>query len=130
VFSIFAKVFMLDLSVLHVLYFSYGSFINSEALRKHCPSAKFVSKAEIPNWEVQFNHMSKTYKAGVTGVEPAPGRTARGVLYDVSMVELEHLDTIEGVPQGVYYRQRVIVVDENGSMLKAETYRTSNPGGP
>ena len=44
-----------------MLYFSYGSFMDSETLRRHAPSARFVSRASIPNYEVQFNFLSKTY---------------------------------------------------------------------
>ncbi len=113
-----------------MLYFAYGSFLDSETLRTHCPSAKFVTRAVLPNFEVQFNFMSRTYGGGVTGVEPAPGRMARGVVYDVPQTEMEHLDTIEAVPEGLYYRQKVLVVDDGGSLLEADTYRTTDPKGP
>lgn len=113
-----------------MLYFSYGSFLDSETLKKHCPSAKFVSRAILPNFEAQFNYMSKTYNAGVTGVEFAPGRIARGVVYEIPLKEMERLDVVEAVPQGFYYRQTVVVIDEKGKLLRAETYRTTNPGGP
>jgi len=113
-----------------MLYFSYGSFMGSETLRSHAPSARFVARAVLPNYEVQFNYLSKTYSGGVTGVEPAPGKVARGVVYEVSHEDLKHLDTIEGVHQGIYYRQRILVVDETGKILEAETYRTTDPKGP
>ena len=113
-----------------MLYFSYGSFMDSETLRKHAPSARFITRAVLPNYEVQFNFLSKTYSGGVTGVEPAPGKVARGVVYEVSNEDLQHLDTIEGVPQGIYYRQRILVVDEAGKILEVETYRTTDPKGP
>ena len=113
-----------------MLYFSYGSFMDPETLRRHAPSARFVTKAVLPNYEVQFNFLSKTYSGGVTGVEPAPGKLARGVVYKVSPEDLNHLDTIEGVPQGIYYRQRILVVDETGKLLEAEIYRTTDPKGP
>jgi len=119
----------LERSSVHMLYFSYGSFLDSEMLRRHCPRARFVSRAILPNFEVQFNFMSRTYGGGVTGVEPAPGRMARGVVYDVPPEEMEHLDTVEGVPEGIYYRQRVLVVDEGGNLLEAQTYRTTDPKG-
>ncbi len=112
------------------MYFAYGSFLDSETLRTHCPRARFVARAVLPNFEVQFNFMSRTYGGGVTGVEPAPGRTAMGVVYDVPQTEMEHLDTIEAVPEGFYYRQKVLVVDEGGNLLEAETYRTTDPKGP
>jgi gamma-glutamylcyclotransferase (GGCT)/AIG2-like uncharacterized protein YtfP len=113
-----------------MLYFSYGSFLDKETLMRHCPSASFVNRAVLPDFEVQFNFMSRTYGGGVTGVEPAAGKTARGVVYNVPPEEMEHLDTVEGVPEGIYYRQTVTVVDEDGNYLEAETYRTTDPQGP
>ena len=97
---------------------------------KHAPSAKFISKAILPNYEVQFNFLSKNYSGGVTGVEPAPGKIAHGVLYDVIEDDLLKLDKIEGVPQGIYFRQKILVVDELGKIVEAETYRTTEPKGP
>ncbi len=113
-----------------MLYFSYGSFLDSETLKRHCPNAKAVSKAILPNWEVQFNFLSRTYNGGVTGVEPAVAKLVRGVIYELSNEELFHLDTIEGIPEGIYYRQTIYVVDESGKAVKAATYRTTNPKGP
>ena len=86
--------------------------------------------AMLPNWEVQFNFMSHTYKGGVTEIEAAAAKLVRGVLYDVNDDELLHLDSIEGVPDGIYYRQTIYVVDESGKVVKAVTYRTTNPKGP
>ena len=113
-----------------MLYFSYGSFLDHETLKRHCPGARFVTRAFLPNWEVQFNYLSKTYGAGVTGIEPAPGRLVRGVIYDVPPEEIEHLDVIEAAPEGFYYRQRILVVGEEGNLLEVETYRTTHPQGP
>jgi gamma-glutamylcyclotransferase (GGCT)/AIG2-like uncharacterized protein YtfP len=113
-----------------MLYFSYGSFLDSETLKRHCPKAVYKGKAILPNWEVQFNFMSRTYKGGVTGIEPAVAKLVRGVLYDVDNDELLHLDSIEGVPDGIYYRQTIYVVDDTGKAVKAATYRTTNPKGP
>jgi gamma-glutamylcyclotransferase (GGCT)/AIG2-like uncharacterized protein YtfP len=113
-----------------MLYFSYGSFLDSQTLRRHCPKAVYMGKAILPNWEVQFNFMSRTYKGGVTGIEPAVSKLVRGILYDVNDEELLHLDSIEGVPEGIYYRQTIYVVDESGKAVKAATYRTTNPKGP
>lgn len=113
-----------------MLYFSYGSFLDIGTLRKHAPNAKFIMRAILPDFEVQFNFLSKTYGGGVTGVEPAPGKKALGVLYEVPPDEMERLDIIEGVPTGIYYRQTVTVVDEGGNHHQAETYRTTDPKGP
>lgn len=113
-----------------MLYFSYGSFLDSETLKKHAPNAKYVNKAVLPDFKVQFNFLSKTYDGGVTGVEPAFGNKALGVLYEVSTDEIKRLDIVEGVTIGIYYRETVTVVDEDGNEYKAETYRTTDPKGP
>jgi len=113
-----------------MLYFSYGSFLDFDTLRKHCPESKYVGRASLPNWEVQFNFMSRTYAGGVTGIEPAVGKLVRGVLYEVEDAEMLRLDAVEGVPEGIYYRQTVLVVDESGRPMRAATYRTTNPRGP
>jgi len=112
-----------------MLYFSYGSFLDSETLKKHAPSARLVARATLPDYEVQFNFLSKTYGGGVTGVEPTPGKKSLGVIYEVPHDEMEKLDIIEGVPTGIYYRQTVTVVDEDGNKHRAETYRTTVPKG-
>jgi gamma-glutamylcyclotransferase (GGCT)/AIG2-like uncharacterized protein YtfP len=117
-------------SIPFMLYFSYGSFLDSATLKRHCPKANYIGKAILPNWEVQFNFFSRTYKGGVTGIEPAVAKLVRGILYDVSDEELLKLDVIEGVPEGIYYRQTIYVVDEFGNPIKAVTYRTMNPRGP
>jgi len=113
-----------------MLYFSYGSFLDSENLKKHVPNARYVKRAILPDFEVQFNFLSNTYDGGVTGVEPVTGRKALGVLYDVPPDEIEKLDVVEGVPADIYYRETVTVVDEDGNEHRAETYRTTNPKGP
>ncbi len=113
-----------------MLYFSYGSFLDSETLKKHAHNAKYMKRAVLPDFEVQFNFFSETYDGGVTGVEPAAGKKALGILYNVPPDEIEKLDIVEGVPAGIYYRQIVTVVDEDGNEHQAETYRTTDPKGP
>lgn len=113
-----------------MLYFSYGSFLDSKTLKKHAPNAKYFKRTVLHDFEVQFNFLSKTYDGGVTGVEPAVGKKVQGVLYNVPLDEIEKLDIVEGVPTGIYYRQTVTVVDEDGNEHRAETYRTTNPRGP
>lgn len=74
--------------------------------------------------------MSSTYDGGVTGIEPAVAKIVRGVLYEVPEEEMMHLDEIEGVPEGIYFRQTIYVVTHEGEPVKAYTYRTTNPKGP
>ena len=99
-----------------MLYFSYGSFLDSETLKRHCPKAIYKGTAMLPNWEVQFNFLSRTYNGGVTGIEPAAAKMVRGVLYEVNDEELLHLDSIEGVPEGIYFRQTIILSTNQGKL--------------
>ena len=124
------KIIFVIKSFASMLFFSYGSFLDSKNLKKHAPESKFIRKAILPGFEVQFNFLSKTYDGGVTGVEPAQGKRALGVLYDVPSDEMERLDIVEGVPAGIYYRETVTVIDEHGKEHRAETYRTTDPKGP
>lgn len=113
-----------------MLYFTYGSFMDINNLKRHTPSAEFMCKALIPNWEVQFNYYSKNYGGGVTGIEPALNKLVRGAVCEIPTDEIEHLDTVEGVPQGTYYRHPIMVVSEQGEPMLAHVYRTTNPRGP
>jgi gamma-glutamylcyclotransferase (GGCT)/AIG2-like uncharacterized protein YtfP len=101
-----------------------------ENLRKHAPTAEFICKAMIPNWEVQFNYYSTNYKGGVTGIEPALNKLVRGAVYEIPPDEMEHLDIIEGVQRGTYYRHPIMVISEEGEPMLAHIYRTTNPRGP
>jgi gamma-glutamylcyclotransferase (GGCT)/AIG2-like uncharacterized protein YtfP len=114
----------------NMLYFTYGSFMDVNNLRRHTPNAHFVCKAMIPNWEVQFNYFSKSYRGGVTGIEPALNKLVRGAVYEILPDEIEHLDTVEGVPEGSYYRHPIMVISEEGTPMLAHIYRTTNPRGP
>jgi gamma-glutamylcyclotransferase (GGCT)/AIG2-like uncharacterized protein YtfP len=97
--------------------------MNKDNLRKHAPCAKFVCIALIPNWELQFNYFSFNYNGGCTGIEPAITKLVRGAVYEIPPGEMEHLDTVEGVSQGIYYRNLIMVVSETGKPMLAHVYR-------
>lgn len=84
----------------------------------------------IPNWEVQFNFYSQNYNGGCTGIEPAINKIVRGAVYEIPPDEMEQLDTIEGIPQGTYYRHPIMVISDVGEPMLAHVYRTTNPRGP
>ncbi len=113
-----------------MLYFTYGSFMDIENLKKYCPSAEFKCRAMIPNWEVQFNFYSTNMNGGATGIEPAINKLVRGAVYEIPADEMDHLDGIEGVPRGTYYRHPIMVISEAGEPMLAHVYRTTNPRGP
>ena len=111
-------------------HFAYGSNLSSRFLRGHCPSAKFIMRATLPNFRVEFRFYSKSRKGGISSVIPYPGKLTRGVIYDVSEEDMQRLDELESVPQGLYIRERVLVLGDNGEYYKADLYRVVNPEGP
>ena len=111
-------------------YFGYGSNLNLEYLKEHCPSAKFVMKAYLPNYEVQFRFWSKRRNGGISTIISNPGELVHGIIYDVSPKDIEVLDIRESVPQGLYKRETFKVLGEDGKWHDADLYRVTEPEGP
>ena len=76
-------------------HFGYGSNLNMEFLRSYCPSAEFVMRAYLPNYEVQFRFWSERRQGGISTIIEKPGGLVHGVIYDVPENELLDLDVLE-----------------------------------
>jgi gamma-glutamylcyclotransferase (GGCT)/AIG2-like uncharacterized protein YtfP len=111
-------------------HFGYGSNLNIEFLRQYLPSAKFIQKAYLPNFEIQFRFWSKKRQGGLSTIMPKPGNLVHGVIYECHEEEIIELDIIESVPQGLYRRDPMLVLGEDRMWHKADLYRVVNPKGP
>ena len=111
-------------------HYGYGSNLNLDFLKQYCPSARFVMKAYLPNFEVQFRYWSEKRNGGISTIISAPGELVHGVVYDVSVKDIEELDILESVPQGLYKRETFKVLGENGKWHDADLYHVSEPKGP
>ena len=111
-------------------YFAYGSNLSSKYVHDYTPSATFVMKADLPNYKVEFCHYSKNMRGGISSIVETPGTLVKGVIYDVQESELEELDILESVPEGVYRRDTYFVMGEDGQWQRADLYRVSTPTGP
>ncbi len=111
-------------------HFSYGSNLSLEFLKDHCPNARFVLKAYLPNFEVQFRFWSKSRNGGISSIILKPGELVHGVIYDISKEETEALDVLESVPDGLYKRETFKVIGEDRGWYDVEVYHVSNPEGP
>lgn len=114
----------------YTYYFGYGSNLNLEFLRQYCPSAKFVMKAFLPNYEAQFRFWSKKRNGGISTIIEAPGELVHGVIYEVLENDLLELDILESVPQGFYTREAFLVLGEDGGWQRVDLYRVTDPKGP
>jgi gamma-glutamylcyclotransferase len=113
-----------------MFYFAYGSNLSSNFIRDYTPSAAFVMKADLPNYQVEFRHYSKDFSGGISSIIETPGTLVRGVIYEVKESELEELDILENVPEGIYRRDTFRVMGEDSEWHRADLYRVSTPTGP
>lgn len=111
-------------------YFAYGSNLSTNYIRDYTPSAIFLIRAELPNYKIEFRHYSKNLGGGISSIVEMPGALVKGVIYDVQESELEELDILESVPEGLYRRDTYFVMGEDGEWHRADLYRVSNPTGP
>lgn len=112
------------------LFFVYGSLLSAKYLRQYAPSAIFVVKADLPNYEVQFRQYSEKRQGGTNCIIEAPGQMVRGVLYRIAKEEIRALDVLEGVPEGRYKRETFLILGEDGAWYPADLYRLIHPTGP
>ena len=54
----------------------------------------------------------------------------RGVLFTIPSAEIEALDVLENVPEGLYRRDGFLVHAEDGEWKTAQLYRVAKPEGP
>ncbi len=113
-----------------MFHFGYGSNLNQGFLREYVPSAEFVMKAYLPNYEVQFRFWSKRRQGGISSIIERPGGLVHGVIYECDEKELLELDILESVPQGLYKRETFKVMGEDLEWHLADLYRVAKPKGP
>ncbi|XP_074510556.1 gamma-glutamylcyclotransferase [Sebastes fasciatus] len=88
------------------LYFAYGSNLLKERLQLKNPSATVHCVARLKDYRLVFgNHKglaSDRWHGGVATIEDSPGEEVWGVVWRMSMADLESLDSQENVTLGAY----------------------------
>ena len=94
-----------------MLYFAYGSNMDSTQMKQRCPLAKFVCRAKLPAHRLAFTLMSARRDCGVADVVPDQAKAVWGVVYELPDNELKNLDKDEDFspgrpdPQNEYTRE-------------------------
>ena len=78
-----------------IIYFAYGSNINTEQLRSYVPSAKPLGRARLLNKRMVCNKKSRD-NSGKANLVDSHSDAVWGVLYEIDLVELDKLDRAEG----------------------------------
>jgi gamma-glutamylcyclotransferase (GGCT)/AIG2-like uncharacterized protein YtfP len=110
--------------------FAYGSNMSTDFLREYCPSATFLMRAYLPNFQVEFRRYSEEFNGGISSIMTAPGELVHGVIYEIDESEILALDVLEDVPRGIYTRDTFLVLGDDGAWVQADLYRVAKPSGP
>lgn len=111
-------------------YFAYGSNLSTRFMKKYCPSATFVMKADLANYKIEFRHYSSSLQGGISSIVEAPGELVQGIIYVVPENEIIEMDILESVPEGLYRREQFLVLGDNGLWHSVDLYRVADPKGP
>jgi gamma-glutamylcyclotransferase (GGCT)/AIG2-like uncharacterized protein YtfP len=90
------------------LYFAYGSNLDPQGMANRCPAAVVVGRARLVNWRLAFY--------GVASVDPAPGDSVHGLLWECTDACIARLDMYEGVAGGFYRKERLKVEARDGDV--------------
>ena len=83
-----------------MLYFAYGSNMDSTQMKERCPSSKFVCRAKLPSHRLAFTLRSFSRGCGVADILRDEAKEVWGVIYELPENELEHLDKSEDFRPG------------------------------
>jgi hypothetical protein len=103
------------------LYFAFGSNLLTARLKRRCPSARVVALATAPGYRVAFEKLSEDTSGKATLVPCAGPDFAVGVVYELSMQDIDTLDAFEG-PGYRRLDDFFVTCRETGKALQACTY--------
>jgi len=104
-----------------ILYFAYGSNMQSKRLRSRIGSVKTIGLAFLKDRKVVFNKRSKD-GSGKANLVQSPGDITWGVLYEINLEGLDKLDKLESG----YGRVNIQVWLPGNNMVEAVTYISDN----
>ncbi len=114
-----------------VYYFGYGSNLNvKDTLGDLIPKGKFIMRAYLPNYEVQFRKWSNNYRGAISNIMEVPGEIVEAALYTCPLSDLEHLDYRIDYYVPEYKRELFKVLGEDNKWYQAFLYRLWEPKGP
>jgi hypothetical protein len=117
----------------HTLFFAYGSNMIPGQIQARCTRPEVLGRARLPGHSVGFFGHSKVWDGAVATVFPTPDRDVWGVLYRLTIVDSDRLDTWQDVRldgTGSYFHYPTEVVDEDGSSHLVLVYKKESLGEP
>ncbi len=102
-------------------YFAYGSNMDRGQMKERCPNSRFIRKALLKNYIIDFTIFSPKRKCGCADVVKSKSDSVWGLLYEVDESDIFRLDDYEKHPNK-YKRFTVKVISEDGQEYVAQTY--------
>jgi len=114
-----------------VYYVGYGSNLNVEyTIADLLPNGRFIMRAYIPNYQVQFRKWSNNSRGGISCIIEAPGEMVEAAMYEVPQSDLDTLDYKLDYYVPDYKREIFKVMGEDNEWYQASLYRLWEPKGP
>ena len=104
------------------LYFAYGSNMDGQHLRDHCPSALCVGAARLDGHRLAFLRRSARTGTGVADVVADPGATVWGAVWQIDERDLGALDLKEGEGHAYARRETLVTLLSQESEIRVHVY--------
>ena len=107
------------------LYFMYGSDMNDGQIRERCSNPEVFAVARLPDHRISFHGYQRTWDGGEETIIPCVGEDTWGVIYKLSFVDAEKLDTRQDVRMdgaGRYFHCPVDVFDILGFFYPVDLF--------
>lgn len=98
------------------IYAAYGSNMNLEQMKKHCPKAKVIGTGELMGYKLTFRGRN----AGFVNVEIDDAESVPIVLWAITPECEMELDRYEGYPK--FYKKEVVTIKTVGGEQTAMLY--------
>ena len=107
-----------------MIYFAYGSNMDETRMRERCPSARFLFKARLPGFRLDFTRFSTGNRCGAADIILDSSATVWGVVYHIKDEHKTALEKAEGVPVRAYEPFTVDIHPDGdrAQRIKATTY--------
>lgn len=107
-----------------LLYFAYGSNMNTNQMAFRCPDAQVIDTVRLENYRLVFR--SNGGGKGVATILPEQGSFVDGVLWRISPKDEQSLDHYEGFPV-LYGKETVSVRTSDGKQIPVMAYTMNAP---
>jgi len=102
-------------------YFAYASNMSRKQMEEHCPGARAVAVATLPNYRLVFSGFSRLRKGAEAAIRGSKGDKVIGAVYEISEAGLRKLDKWEEYPVN-YKHLDVRVFTDGGDVYDAVTF--------